>query len=136
MDLVLGIVLIVLAVFITVAVLFQSSKNHNLSGTITGGAETFFGKQKGKTIDGILSKLTAVAAIIFAVVAIVLYGRQDGAIPTPEVGIPDTSEQVQTSEGTESTVPSEEADTAETPDASEEAEVAESAEETTPEAAE
>lgn len=46
METVIGILLLIMAVFLVVAVLMQSSKDHRLSGTIAGGAETFFGKQK------------------------------------------------------------------------------------------
>lgn len=53
-------------------VLFQSSKSQGLSGSIAGGAETFFGKNKGKTMDGILSKLTVVLAILFVVTSVTL----------------------------------------------------------------
>jgi len=73
LQLVLSIVLEVLAVFIIVAVLMQHGKQHNLSGTIAGGAETFFGHNKGTTIDRMLSKITTAAAIVFAVVVLVLY---------------------------------------------------------------
>jgi preprotein translocase subunit SecG len=48
-----------------VIVLLQSGKQSGLSGSIAGGAETFFGKNKGRTIDAMLSKYTAVAAIAF-----------------------------------------------------------------------
>ena len=61
----LGIILIVASVFLIFAVLMQSGKSKKLSGTIAGGAETFFGKTKGKAIDKLLSKLTAIIAIIF-----------------------------------------------------------------------
>ena len=47
-----------------------------MSGTISGGAETFFGKSKGKTIDKILSKVTTVVAIRFALLVIVVYISQ------------------------------------------------------------
>ena len=53
---------IVLTIALIVMVLMQSGKTQGLSGSIAGGAETFFGKNKGKTIDGILSKLTSVVA--------------------------------------------------------------------------
>lgn len=69
----LGIVLLVAAVFLIVAVLMQSGKSHNLSGTIAGGAETFFGKTKGKTIDKMLGKLTTVVSICFVLLVIVVY---------------------------------------------------------------
>jgi len=73
MNLVFSIILLVAAVFLVVAVLMQSGKSHNLSGTIAGGAETFFGKTKGKAIDKMLGKITTVVAICFALLVIVLY---------------------------------------------------------------
>jgi len=69
----LGIILLVSAVFLIVAVLMQSGKAHNLSGSIAGGAETFFGKTKGKTIDKMLSKVTTVVSICFALLVIIVY---------------------------------------------------------------
>jgi len=76
-DLVLGIVLIVASVFLIIAVLMQHGKSHNLSGTIAGGAETFFGKSKGKSIDKKLSAVTTVIAIIFVALVLVVYLKQD-----------------------------------------------------------
>ena len=72
-EIILGTVILILAVFLTVAVLLQHGKTHNLSGTIAGGAETFFGKEKGKTIDKILSTVTSVASVIFVLAVIVLF---------------------------------------------------------------
>lgn len=77
MQIAIGIVLIIAAVFLVVSVLMQSGKSHNLSGTIAGGAETFFGKTKGSTIDKKLSKLTTVVAIVFVVLVLVSYLMQD-----------------------------------------------------------
>jgi len=77
MDIVFGIILLIAAVFLVVAVLMQSGKSHNLSGAIAGGAETFFGKEKGKTLDKLFSKLTTVVAIIFVILVIVVYVIQD-----------------------------------------------------------
>lgn len=53
-------------------VLFQSSKSQGLSGSIAGGAETFFGKNKGKTMDGVLAKITVALAILFVVTSVTL----------------------------------------------------------------
>ena len=75
-EIILGAVILIFAVFLTVAVLLQHGKTHNLSGTIAGGAETFFGKEKGKTIDRILSTVTSVASVIFVVAVIVLFVLQ------------------------------------------------------------
>ena len=69
-------VMIVLAVFLVIAVLMQSGKETGLSGTIAGGAETFFGKTKGKTIDRALSKATTVVSIIFVLLVLAVYVLQ------------------------------------------------------------
>lgn len=61
------------AIALIVIVLMQSGKSAGLSGSIAGGAETFFGKNKGRTIDAILSKVTAAAAVVFLVTSLVLF---------------------------------------------------------------
>ena len=88
-DIVFAIILLVAAVFLTIAVIMQSGKSHNLSGTIAGGADTFFGKTKGKTIDRVLSKLTTVVAIVFALLVIVVYVIQDDNVVTKDNYIDD-----------------------------------------------
>ena len=70
---VLCVLLLVAAVFLTVAILLQHGKSHNLSGTIAGASETFFGKTKGSTIDRKLSTLTTVVAIVFVVLVLVAF---------------------------------------------------------------
>ena len=66
-------VLLVMGAFLIVAVLMQHGKDHGLSGTIAGGAETFFGKDKGTRIDRMLGKLTTIVGILFVVIVIVVY---------------------------------------------------------------
>lgn len=73
MEIALGIAVIVMALVLIVAVLMQSGKDTRLSGTIAGGAETFFGKTKANTWDRILSKITIVVSIVFALVVIAMY---------------------------------------------------------------
>lgn len=68
-----AILLILLSVGLIVAVLMQSSKDHKLSGAIAGGADTFFGKSKGNTMDKLFSKLTIVGSIVFAVIVVAMY---------------------------------------------------------------
>lgn len=75
-TIVLGIVLIVAAVFLVVAVLMQQGKSHNLSGTIAGGADTFFGKTKGQTINKKLNTLTTIVAIVFVLIVLGFYVTQ------------------------------------------------------------
>ena len=76
-QIVIGIILLVFAVFLIVAVLMQQGKSHNLSGTIAGGAETFFGKSKAQTINKKLTVLTTVVAIVFVLLVSTVYVMQD-----------------------------------------------------------
>lgn len=73
LEITMGIVLLVMALFLVVSVLLQSGKDTGLSGTIAGGADTFFSKAKSGTWDRILSKLTVVVSIIFTLSVIVMY---------------------------------------------------------------
>ena len=65
-----GAVLIILALVLIVSVLLQESRSAGLSGAISGGADTFFGKAKGKTIEQKLAKITKFIAIGFFVLAL------------------------------------------------------------------
>ncbi len=73
MELIFGIVLLVMAVFLIVAVLMQSGKDKRLSGTIAGGAETFFGKTKANQMDKTLSLVTTIVAIVFVLGVIAMF---------------------------------------------------------------
>ncbi|MDR3121544.1 MAG: preprotein translocase subunit SecG [Clostridiales bacterium] len=64
---------VLFSVSIIVIVLLQSGKSAGISGTIAGGAETFFGKSKGRTIDAMLSRYTTFASIAFLVTSIILF---------------------------------------------------------------
>ena len=72
MTIALTIVHVVLSVLLIAIVLFQSGAQQGLSGTIAGGAETFFGKNKARTMDAMLEKCTSVIAILFIATSIVL----------------------------------------------------------------
>ncbi len=83
MELAIGIILIVAALFLIIAVLMQHGKDHNLSGTIAGASESFFGKSKSTTLDKKLSVLTSVVAVIFVVLVLVMYLGQGGGDTKP-----------------------------------------------------
>ena len=72
LKVVLTVLHLIIAFGLMATVLFQSSKTQGLTGSIAGGAETFFGKNKGKTMDGVLAKLTVVLAILFVVTSVSL----------------------------------------------------------------
>ena len=69
---VISIIHVIVSVFLIIVVLMQSGKTAGLSGSIAGGAESFFGKNKGRTIDGILSKWTTVVAVLFIITSVAL----------------------------------------------------------------
>lgn len=60
-----GIVHILVSIAIICLILLQSGKTAGLSGAISGAADSFFGKNKGRTLDALFAKLTTVCAIIF-----------------------------------------------------------------------
>ena len=65
-------VLLLAAVFIVVGVTLQKSKE-GLSGTIVGGAETYYGKDKNAQKDKLLGKWLLIVSIVFAVAVLVVY---------------------------------------------------------------
>ena len=129
MQLFLGILLLAMSIFLVIAILMQSGKSKRLSGTIAGGAETFFGKTKGRTIDAVLSKITTVVAILFVLVVIIVYIAFGTTYTEPEI-IYTPSDVVENTEGeattepeaTESTEGTEEETLPETTEGTEEAE--------------
>ena len=69
---VLAVIMILASLFLTFTTLMQSGSRQGMSGTISGGAETFFGSGKAKGMDAMLNKLTIVVAAVFIALAIVL----------------------------------------------------------------
>ena len=64
---------IVLGLVVVVSILMQPSKSDALSGLIQGSSnETFYSKNKAKTKDVMLLRLTAISMFLFAVNTIVL----------------------------------------------------------------
>ena len=72
MKLALSIVLVVLSLALVAIVMLQSGKSAGLSGAIAGGADTFLSKNKAKSLDAKLSKMTKWVAIAFMVVALLI----------------------------------------------------------------
>lgn len=91
MMIALTIIHVVISLALIVVVLLQHGKQQGLSGAIAGGAETFFGKNKGRTVDAMLKKFTAVVAILFiissitfAAVAITKYDQANAPAETSQ----------------------------------------------------
>ena len=99
-ELIIGIIVILASIVLTVVVLLQSSKDDHLSGAIAGGAETFFGKSKGQTIDKKLNKLTIILSAVFVVVVLAMYVFQIGTGKADYGDLPDEPAQTQTTTDT------------------------------------
>lgn len=56
---------------LTIVVLMQEGKQQGL-GTIAGAADSYWGKNKGRSMEGGLVKVTTIMAILFFVLAVIL----------------------------------------------------------------
>jgi len=68
-----GAVLIVASIIITVVVLMQEGRSQNLSGAITGGADSYVGKSKGRTVEGKLERLTKWLIGLFFIIVLAAF---------------------------------------------------------------
>ncbi len=68
---ILTVVFIIICIALTLIVLMQEGKSAGL-GAVAGAAETYWGKNKGRSMEGNLVKITKILAVLFLVLAIVL----------------------------------------------------------------
>lgn len=72
MKIVLMILLAIASLILIASVLLQSRNSAGLSGSIAGGAEQLFGKKKSKGYEALLEKVTAIGAVLFIVLSLVI----------------------------------------------------------------
>ena len=72
LRIILTIILILVSIAFTVIVLMQEGKSAGLSGAINGVADTYWGKNKGRSIEGTLEKITKILAALFIIISVVL----------------------------------------------------------------
>ena len=65
------IVFIIVSLVITVVILMQEGKQAGL-GAIAGAADTYWGKNKGRSMEGMLVKITKICVALFLLLAVVL----------------------------------------------------------------
>lgn len=68
---ILTVIFVVICIALTVLVLMQEGKSQGL-GSISGMADTYWGKNKGRSMEGALVKITTGLAVGFMVLAVVL----------------------------------------------------------------
>lgn len=65
-------IFVLVCIALSVVVLMQESKQTGLSGTISGAADTYWGKNKGRSMEGKLVLITKILGIAFFVLAAIL----------------------------------------------------------------
>ena len=63
---------VLISIVLVVVILMQESKTSGLSGAINGVADTYWGKNKGRSVEGKLVKATKVLAVLFFILALAL----------------------------------------------------------------
>jgi preprotein translocase subunit SecG len=71
LRIILTVVFIIVCLALTLVVLMQEGKSAGL-GAVAGAAESYWGKNKGRSMEGNLVKITKVLAVLFLLIAIVL----------------------------------------------------------------
>ena len=72
MKLAITVLQVILSLALIAVVMLQSGKSAGLSGAIAGGADTFLSKNKAKSLDAKLAKMTKWVAIAFIVLTLAL----------------------------------------------------------------
>ena len=70
-EIILGILVILVSLVIIAVVLLQQGRRAGVNGVISGAADTFLSKNKARTFDATIARLTKWIAIAFFVLAIV-----------------------------------------------------------------
>ena len=71
LKVVLTVIYIIVSIALVILVLMQEGKSAGL-GSISGAAETYWGKNKGRSMDGMLVKITKWLAVAFILLSVVL----------------------------------------------------------------
>ncbi len=69
---ILTVVEVISALFLIAVVLIQSGKSAGLSGAIAGAADSFMSKNKARSMDALLARMTKWVALVFIVLAFIL----------------------------------------------------------------
>ena len=69
---ILTVVFMIISFIITVVILLQEGKQAGLTGAISGAAESYWGKNKGRSMEGRLVMATRIMVFLFLVIAAVL----------------------------------------------------------------
>ena len=68
---ILTILLVLICIVLTVLILMQEGKSNGL-GAIAGSSDTYWSKNKGRSMEGMLVKVTRILVIVFMILSCVL----------------------------------------------------------------
>jgi len=68
----LTVLFVLISLALTVVVLMQEGKSAGLTGAINGVADSYWGKNKGRSMEGFLEKITKILVVAFFVLALLL----------------------------------------------------------------
>lgn len=68
---ILTVIFVLNCIALTIVVLMQEGKDQGL-GSLAGAAESYWGKNKGRSMEGGLTKATVIMAVLFFVLAAIL----------------------------------------------------------------
>lgn len=71
-QIIMSIIYFIISLGLIAIVMLQSGKSAGLSGAIGGGADTFLSKNKAKSADARMAKMTKWVAIVFMVITLVI----------------------------------------------------------------
>ncbi len=72
MNTLVTILYILICVALVAIVLMQEGKSAGLSGAISGAADSYWGKNKARSLEGKLNTMTKILAVLFMVVSVLL----------------------------------------------------------------
>lgn len=72
MNTVVTILYILICIALIVVVLLQESKSAGLSGAISGAADSYWGKNKARSLEGKLNLITKILGALFIIISILL----------------------------------------------------------------
>ena len=71
LKIIISIIFVLVCIALSAIILMQEGKSNGL-GAVAGVADTYWGKNKGRSMEGALVKATRVIAVLFIVLAVVL----------------------------------------------------------------
>lgn len=72
LRIILSVIFVIDCIALTIVVMFQESKGAGLAGLAGGASESYWGKNKGRSMEGGLNKASMIMGIVFFVLAAVL----------------------------------------------------------------